>query len=132
MSARDVRTVLGDPRREGRNERGELDQSWGDVSIRYSVDRGQVVEVGLNPPAIAQFAEGKLFELPDPIALLQLHDPNPMEYLGFVVFLNLGLTLTGLEDADNSQRAVTAFARGRWDQLVPKMRPLNRPGPRVH
>ena len=47
-----------------------------------------------------------------------------MEYVGFIVFLGLGLTLTGFHDGNDSQRAVTAFARGRWDHLRSKLRPF--------
>jgi hypothetical protein len=124
MTRTEVHAALGDPIRETRNRRGEIDESWGAVSVRYAVEDGRVVEVGLVPPAIATYKGHDVFASPDSMRLLQADDPAPMEYMGFVVFLLLGITLTGFHDDDDSQRAVTAFARGRWDHLRSKLRPF--------
>ena len=124
MTRAEVHAVLGESTRETRNGRGEVDESWGPVSLRYGAENSKVVEVGLVEPAIATYKGQDLFALPDPIDLLQVVDPTPMEYMGFIVFLGLGITLTGFHDSDDSQRALTAFARGRWDHLRSKLRPF--------
>jgi len=49
-----------------------------------------------------------------------------MHTVGYVVLLQLGLAMTGFHDGDLSQKAVTAFARGSWDTLRPKMKPYPR------
>jgi hypothetical protein len=123
MTRAEVHARLGNSTRETRNSRGEVDESWGPVSLRYGSENGEVVEVGLVPPAIATYKGHDLFAVPDLIRVLQADDPVPMEYMGFIVFLSLGITVTGFHDGDDSQRAVTAFAHGRWDHLRSKLRP---------
>jgi hypothetical protein len=49
-------------------------------------------------------------------------DGAPKEFLGFIILLNLGITLTGFHDGDESQKAITAFASGRWDRLSGEMK----------
>ena len=44
---------------------------------------------------------------------------------GFIVLLNLGITLTGFHDDDIYQRAVTVFARGRWDGQLSDLKPFD-------
>ncbi len=51
-------------------------------------------------------------------------DGNPFLYLGFIVLLNLGMTLTGFHDADISQKSVALFERGAWDKRLPKLKPF--------
>jgi hypothetical protein len=46
----------------------------------------------------------------------------PMLYMGFLVFLELGITLTGFHDDDEPQKALTLFPKGSWDSRVPRMR----------
>lgn len=59
------------------------------------------------------------------LAELVAEDGDAQEVLGFVVLLNLGLTVTGVHDDDPGQLAVTAFRRGRWDKLRDQMRSLS-------
>ena len=56
----------------------------------------------------------------DPNPKLLKLDPSPIEYVGFLIFLELGVTTTGYHDGDDSQRALTAFRRGDYDDAVPK------------
>lgn len=51
-------------------------------------------------------------------------DSCPYEYFGFVILLDLGITLTGFHDEDEFQRSVTAFTHGRWDQSKGKFKKL--------
>lgn len=48
---------------------------------------------------------------PDPNPLLLRLDPNPLEVVGFWVFLQIGITTTGYHDGDDGQRAITVFAQ---------------------
>ncbi len=59
------------------------------------------------------------------LAKIMTADPNPMHYLGFIVFLKVGITLTGFHDEDISQRALTLFERGAWDHRISKMQPFS-------
>jgi len=49
-------------------------------------------------------------------------DGTPLLYMGFIVFLDLGIALTGFHDNDASQKAVTVFEKGSWDKRIGKMK----------
>ena len=52
-------------------------------------------------------------------------DGNPLEIVGIIVFLNLGISMTGfLQDDEPGQKAIGVFAKGRVDTKLEKMRPF--------
>jgi hypothetical protein len=129
MTPSELRKLLGQPQRESRNQRREIDESWGCISVRYDAQKETAVEIGLMAPAQALYHGQDLLALRDPIGLLQADDATPMEYVGFLIFLRLGLTLTGFHDDDESQKALTLFQAGRWDHLIQKMKPFQHTPP---
>jgi hypothetical protein len=54
-------------------------------------------------------------------------DPDPTEMVGLLVFLKLGIALTGFHDGRESDLAVTVFEPGRWDEHLSKMKPYTVP-----
>lgn len=123
MAPEDVAMELGKPTRVTTNWLGELDQSWGSVSVRYSKEQGVAVEIALLPSTKLLFGDIDLFRCDNPIGILMQHDSIPYESLGFIVFMELGMTITGFHDRDDAQRAITMFQRGRWDAQKPRMKP---------
>ena len=85
-----------------------------------------VVNGGTRSVASVYDLKGNRTRLVYPGGLSQLlkEDSCPYEYVGFVVLLDVGITLTGFHDGDVSQRAVTAFRQGRWDHLKNKFKRL--------
>jgi hypothetical protein len=73
--------------------------------------------LGLRMEGIEFFQDNPLYVLRE----LMQKDKECYLYLGFVVFLNLGITLTGFHDNDLSQKAVALFKQGSWDMRIPKM-----------
>lgn len=122
MTRDQVGTILGDPIRVGKNILGERDELREGIRVTYSTDGG-VVEIGIFPPAEAVYEGINLFDTVDPISVLLRDDPEPSESVGFLVFLRLGVTVTGIHDHDDAQRAVTVFVRGRWDRMRENLRP---------
>ncbi|WBS04787.1 hypothetical protein OU994_11160 [Pseudoduganella sp. SL102] len=51
-------------------------------------------------------------------------DGDPYIYLGFVVLLKIGITMTGFHDDDISQKALTLFPQGSWDKRRAKLKPF--------
>ncbi len=45
------------------------------------------------------------------------------EDLGFIISPALGMTLTGFHDRDPSQKAITVFERGLWDDALAGAKP---------
>jgi hypothetical protein len=42
------------------------------------------------------------------------------EMLGFLIFDEIGITLTGVHDGAIEDQAITAYAPGRWDKIIPR------------
>jgi len=55
---------------------------------------------------------------------LAADDPDVKETFSILVFLRLGITLTGFHDGEESNLSVTVFEPGRWDEYVPSMKPF--------
>jgi hypothetical protein len=119
MFRRDVRLLFRQPPKTCGQQR---DDWFGPIRIGYEQDA--VVEMGFGPGDCAlQFCGQELWtpgSQPDPLPLLLRHDPEPLELHGFLVFRELGMTVTGYHDDDPGQRAITCFIRGRWDSLLPR------------
>jgi len=92
------------------------------VGVSYDSEV-RAVEFAFVPGCRVVLQGVSVFECADPLESLVRLDAEPFTSFGFVVFLRIGVTLTGYHDHDTSQRALCLFARGRWerdrDQLVP-------------
>ena len=117
MSKDELVSVVGDPVRTSKNQHGEANLQFAGFSVRLSKDDGGVVEVGVVPETPTVLGDVDVFLSPDSFAKLVKLDGEPWEYVGFVILLNLGMTMTGFHDADESQKAITVFERGRLDHL---------------
>jgi hypothetical protein len=102
--------------------------------LRFGMTRSQAHELVGAPRArrrmktelrevLATYDGGLTFEGPPGRRLLQ-DDPEPGELVGFLVFLRLGVTLSGFHEATTDEAAVTVFERGRWDSLAPRFQPF--------
>ncbi len=124
MSESDLISIIGPPIKILTNRRGEPDYLYSDFSIRFSSDERKIVEVGFLPTA--DFYVDGIDVFRDTTAFYRLvqSDGYPYEYVGFIVLFRFGLTLTGFHDNDKSQKAATAFEKGRWEHLKPKLKPF--------
>jgi hypothetical protein len=126
MSAQEVERALGAPDQTSKNHLGSRVEFRSAMNIGYSQATGQVDHIGFGRQMTdVYFREMNLFSTPPDKVLRELMacDPQPLIYLGFVVFRNLGIALTGFHDDDESQKAATLFPQGAWDKRVPKMKP---------
>ncbi|MDR9469292.1 MAG: hypothetical protein RI559_13675, partial [Marinospirillum sp.] len=95
MCENEVIDILGKPLSISNNRRGERNYRYSDISLRFSKESFQLVEVGMHPEVIFIVGEISIFKDSDVLAKLLKKDKDAYEYLGFVVFFGLGLTLTG-------------------------------------
>jgi hypothetical protein len=124
MTPEDISKLLGTPSRIVTNFLGEQDEERGKISIRYSKLDGKVVEVAFLPGTTLLFQGHSLFEEKDLVDFLMKHDMHPVEFLGFLVFFELGIATGGFHDQDDSQKAITVFRKGRWDEFRNKATPF--------
>ena len=91
------------------------------LSVRYCKD-GKVKQIGVVPGCNELYLGDKLLwsqrHTLDPNQPLLLADPSPIEVNGFLVFPRLRVTTTGFHDGDRSQRALTVFRPGLWDEAI--------------
>jgi len=96
---------------------------------RYSTMRLTFDDEGLAEVSILPDGEPRLRALDpltrDGLTRLVAEDGDAQEVVGFIVLLNLGIAVSGVNDNDPGQLAVTAFRRGRWDKLRDQMKPLS-------
>lgn len=127
MTPSDVASILGPPEDVGRNDLGERSETRNGISIRYSQEGEKVVEIGFVPGTRLLFDGRSLLDENDLIDVLIEHDPIPYEFVGFLIFFGLGITVTGFHDEDESQKAITVFREGRWDEYRQEAVPWQRP-----
>jgi hypothetical protein len=124
MTEIQVASVVGIPLRTTLSNLGEKNSQYELFSTRYSPQNGALVEVGFSAAAKVSICGMDVFRQIDLFPRLLREDSCPYEYVGFVILLDLGITLTGFHDDDQSQRAITAFTRGKWDHLKSKFKKL--------
>jgi hypothetical protein len=130
MTRADVSRRLGAPTstRKSRST-AEITDRWRDNTVQLTFESldGPLVEIGLYPGVgDVVIRDLSLFSLSAEKALSALveMDGDPMLYLGVIVFFNLGLSATGFIEDDAGQKSVTAFVRGRWDDMRAKLEPF--------
>jgi hypothetical protein len=124
MTEAQVESLVGRPLGTMLNNLGERNAQYELFSVRYSHQSGALLEIGFSSGAKVMIHGLDLFGDKEAFPKLLREDSCPFEYFGFVILLDLGITLTGFHDNDASQLAVTAFVRGRWDHLKDKFKKL--------
>lgn len=122
MSQDEVVASIGSPNRHSKNRTGNPVLWYNGLNV--TIENGGLVEVGFGPEEAVAVLGVSPFSDSDALARLCELDGNPQEVLGFIVLQKVGITLTGFHDNNESQKAVTAFSRGRWDALRSKMTPF--------
>ena len=128
MTPAEVESELGAPDQVSENYLNQRVEFRSFMNVAYSNgDEPRLNHIGFGRQMEAvTYKELKLFK-EDPFTVLKelaRSDSHPYVYLGFVVFLDLGITLTGFHDEDESQKAIALFEKGAWDARIKKMKPF--------
>jgi hypothetical protein len=103
-----------------RNFRKELTYDYDLVNVGFDKEN-RVCHIGFVPGANVEY-DGHSVWTDDAFRGLCRLDGDAKEVVGFVVLLSLGLAFTGFHDGDESQKAVSLFAKGGYEDLRKKMR----------
>jgi hypothetical protein len=122
MSPTEAVEHLGQPPAISTNRSSETVQRYPTMLLTY--DAEGLAEVGLFPESEARLGSVNPLDR-EGFASLVAQDGAAQEVLGFIVLLNLGITVTGVHDHDRHQRAVTAFRKGRWERVHASMKPFS-------
>lgn len=115
MTPAEVQEAAAPPIKTMKNFLGERDELRAGIHIRYSTTTDAVIEMSFLPTTRLMYDSHDLFQEPDLLQILIRYDPTPFEWVGFVIFLRIGLAVTGYPDRDSAQQAITVFAEGRWE-----------------
>ncbi len=126
MSSEDVHSALGKPHLISTlwNKSG-FSHSWDspELNVGFTNDN-KLNQVGFAPRSIALSINGIRIWSPqdfdDPNPILLHFDPNPRAFVGFLVYLEIGVTTTGFHDNDPTQYALCVFPRGAYDDMSSK------------
>ena len=106
---------------------GETEHDYGSVIARFSKEEDALVELSFIPKTSKLlFNKKDLFDVEhngNPIKILHKVDPNIFETCGYLIFLNLGISVTGYHDDDEEQRSISVFKKGYWDDELDDARP---------
>jgi len=120
MQQSDVEAILGEPERKATNFFKELNYIYECVSIGFDKNKS-VAHVGFLPGANVDY-DGQPMFLQETFRQLLRLDGEAKEVVGCVVLLKLGIAFDGFHDGDESQKAVSVFVRGTYDNVSHKMK----------
>lgn len=93
------------------------------INIGYAVN-GLVDHLGFSPGPFELRFEGCVIwtesSHPDPNPVFLAADSEPLERLGFLIFMKLGVQTSGYHNDDASDLAIALFPNGGWDKLIGK------------
>jgi hypothetical protein len=89
-----------------------------------TIAQNGVVEIGFVPQQGITLRGLDLFNDKKAFLELCLQDGQALEFVGFVILPRFGVTFTGFHAGPEEDKAVTVFARGRWDRFRADARPF--------
>jgi hypothetical protein len=127
MSADDVESLWEAPARKSKNYLGNKTEVRDACLVTYDRADDGLAEIGF-PSSYSHLAvKGvQIFQQPHARTIEQLRhlDPDAFEGDGFVVFRNLGVSLSGFQSDDFEALTATAFKAGWWDDELAGMTKL--------
>ena len=130
MTRKQLEDVLSPPdktkRTTFRNETQEFRRDNGLQTV-YSAAEDTLVEISFYGNQSVAFEAMDVFQTPgtEVIRRLSEADGKPLETVGILVFLNLGIAMTGfLQEDEPGQKSISVFAKGRWDSEIEDLKPF--------
>lgn len=117
MTPEEVHAVVGEPRMQRPNPMGQRDERYAGFRVRYAADTDRVCEVTFSTACSVTFEGISLFSETTAVQQLAARDGQALQGLGYLVFPSLGIALADFDSDQESDRAVTVFARGEWTDL---------------
>lgn len=125
MTADNLDAILGTPTRVSKL-RHMLGESRTYGCIQTGLDEhGKLNHVGLRQDFSGSvFYDGiDMLRGPHVLESLISLDKQPYLWVGSVMLMNLGLSLTGFHEKDDAGKAINFFPQGRYDKFVEKFQP---------
>jgi hypothetical protein len=133
MTVEEVMDILGMPSHVNENDEGERVEFRSinyDILVTYDKKTRTAVEFGFGKTIkYLSFIRQNIFLLPtlEVLNILAKEDGSPYEALGIINFLNLGITVSGFHDNDDSQKAVTVSKENRLINIFDRVKENAKP-----
>lgn len=117
MTPEEVHALVGEPRMQRPNPLGQRDERYDGFRVRYAADTNLMCEVTFSTTCSVTLEGISL--LADATAVQQLAERygQALQGLGYIVFPNLGIALADFGSDQETDNAVTVYARGEWTDL---------------
>ena len=129
MKIQDVENLIGPPDNISKNHLNQRVEFRSFMNVGYTAqDPASLNHIGFGRQMIGvRYRNIMLLKENESTVLKKLYDEDSQAfiYLGFVIFINLGITLTGFHDEDVNQKAVAVFPHGIWDRRISKLKPFS-------
>jgi hypothetical protein len=124
MNREEIHGLLGLPNLGWTMPNGTLVDSWNDFIIRYATDSQRASEIEFAETSGIRFDGIELFRDPNALSKLVTTDGAPLEGVGSIIFLSLGIsTSANLVNPKAVERTVCVFSRGKWDRFLSRLVP---------
>lgn len=117
MTPEEVHAAGGEPRMQRPNPMGQRDERYAGFRVRYTADTDLMCEVTFSTDCSVSFEGISLFSDATAVQQLAERDAQATQGLGYIVFPILGIALADFDSDQESDRAITVFARGEWADL---------------
>jgi hypothetical protein len=124
MKPDDVAGVVGAASRVFPGVFGTTAEERPNLMIGYTENENSVFEINCHVGTILLYRGTDLLTHPGPIEYLRQFDATPVLWVGLVLFLHLGIQLSGFHDADESQRAISMVMKETWSEFVDDFTPF--------
>jgi hypothetical protein len=110
MRSNEVQELLGPPSVILPAYKGRTGERREVVNVGYDRE-GKLCEAVFLPGASLLYEEQDLFLTLDVIGFLRKFDSSPLLNVGFVIFPNIGIRLSGFHDGDDAQKSIAVTSK---------------------
>ena len=104
---------------------GNRRDDFGAIGFCYD-ENDKLSEICIPPEGVSIYLDTQCLIGDSSVKTLELllkKDPNPLDVTGFLVFLKLGVNITGFHDNNESQKSFNIFKKGWWDDMLEEATP---------
>ena len=110
MNEKELKNILGEPLSVTESYIGTKVFIYDGITIGFAKETDHVNHIGFGEEIDVKISGVNVFGDPDAFANLLTLDGDPYEDVGIIVFLNLGITMTGFHTEE--EKSIVAFVKG--------------------
>ena len=125
MSMKEAVAILGEPQARQISTYGLAGQQlvYDEINLAFDTDE-RLFQIGFDRHYSGSllFNDVDLLRHPDALKRLSEIDDKPYIWVGFILFMSLGIRLGGYHEQADEGRTISIFHRGRYDSKMPRFK----------